>query len=92
MSPRSVSISISPDDALFTQPVSIRVTGVDAATPVKLSLTHEDAVGVVWRATADFTSDAHGELSVCQSASLGGSYTGARPRRVVVVDAPRRRF
>ena len=57
-------VRIEPDDALVDAPLRLEVDGVDAAAPVRLTLSATGEDGIAWAATTDVHPDATGRVSV----------------------------
>uniref|UniRef100_A0A4W5NYD6 Acyl-CoA thioesterase 21 n=1 Tax=Hucho hucho TaxID=62062 RepID=A0A4W5NYD6_9TELE len=60
----------------FDEPVHVKVDGLSPHQKVELRSKLRDDKGVIFRASALVAADASGQVDLCRSPSLGGSYTG----------------
>ncbi|XP_055753776.1 acyl-coenzyme A thioesterase 1-like isoform X2 [Salvelinus fontinalis] len=60
----------------FDEPVHVKVDGLSPHQKVELRSKLKDDKGVIFRASALVAADASGQVDLCRSPSLGGSYTG----------------
>ncbi|XP_029621535.1 acyl-coenzyme A thioesterase 1 isoform X2 [Salmo trutta] len=60
----------------FDEPVHVKVDGLSPHQKVELRSKLKDDKGVTFRASALVAADASGQVDLCRSPSLGGSYTG----------------
>lgn len=63
----------------FDESVQVKVEGLAPHQRVQLRSKLTDDKGVIFKASALYTADATGQVDVCRSPSLGGSYTGVEP-------------
>lgn len=75
-----VQLCILPSSScFFDEEVQIRLSGLPAGKQVELRAKHKDDKGVVFKATATYQADEHGEVDLSRQPSTGGSYTGVEP-------------
>ena len=67
-------IEASPVNALYDEPVSIRLDGFPAVTKVVVRASADDDLGRRWSSHAEFFTDADGELDLTLQAPIEGSY------------------
>uniref|UniRef100_UPI003AABBB10 acyl-coenzyme A thioesterase 1-like n=1 Tax=Centroberyx gerrardi TaxID=166262 RepID=UPI003AABBB10 len=72
----------------FDKPVQVKVEGLAPHQPVELRSKLVDDRGVIFKASALYTADKSGQVDVCRSPSLGGSYTGVEPMGLFWAMAP----
>lgn len=77
----NVDIAVTPNRALVDEPLSIRVTGLDAGQQVELVAEMPIQEGARGRAT--FEADADGVVDPSEQAPVGGDYDGVRPMGLV---------
>jgi dienelactone hydrolase len=70
-------IIASPAVALYGEPFSWKVTGLQPGERVALKAVSRDAKAVRWESAAVFTADASGTVDVASQAPVSGSYSGA---------------
>jgi dienelactone hydrolase len=70
------ALSISPQDALLDQPVSIRVLNVQPGARVRLRLRSDSLTA---EASAEFVASADGVVDVASQAPIAGDYEGIEP-------------
>ncbi|KAJ8007336.1 hypothetical protein DPEC_G00116470 [Dallia pectoralis] len=63
----------------FDESVQVKVDGLSPYQKVELRSTVKDDKGVLFKASALYAADAAGQVDLCRSPSLGGSYTGVEP-------------
>lgn len=63
----------------FDEAVDIKVSGLPPGEHVELQARHKDDKGVVFKASARYLADQHGEVHLSTQPSTGGSYTGVEP-------------
>jgi dienelactone hydrolase len=71
----SVQIQIDPARSMVDEPLSIRVTGLQAGQPVTLRASQTDDHQRIWRANATFVADSNGQIDVASQAPVSGTYT-----------------
>ncbi|XP_026779538.3 acyl-coenzyme A thioesterase 5 [Pangasianodon hypophthalmus] len=75
-----VQLRILPSSScFFDEAVQIKLSGLNPGQHVELRAKHKDDKGVVFKASAAYQADAHGEVDVSRQPSTGGSYTGVEP-------------
>ncbi|XP_058235620.1 acyl-coenzyme A thioesterase 5 [Hemibagrus wyckioides] len=75
-----VRLRILPSSScFFDEAVQIKVSGFPPGKQVELRAKHKDDKGVVFKASALYKADEHGEVDLRRHASSGGSYTGVEP-------------
>jgi dienelactone hydrolase len=67
-------IEVSPRDALYDEPVQIRLTGFQPLGAVSVTAWAADGLGRRWSSQASFVADANGELDLAREAPRSGSY------------------
>uniref|UniRef100_A0A8C7NH46 Acyl-CoA thioester hydrolase/bile acid-CoA amino acid N-acetyltransferase domain-containing protein n=1 Tax=Oncorhynchus mykiss TaxID=8022 RepID=A0A8C7NH46_ONCMY len=72
----------------FDEPVHVQVDGLSPHQKVKLRSILWDDKGVIFRASSVYKADATGQVDLCRSPSLGGSYTGVEPMGLFWAMAP----
>lgn len=72
----SVELTVGPGESRFDEPLSIKVTGLEAGASVDLTLQTTDEAGVSWTSEATFTADQDGIVDPGRSAATAGSYVG----------------
>lgn len=70
------SLSVHPQDSLFTTPVSIELSGVNAGAHIRLELFLKDEAGTLWRSAGLYAVDSRGRVNPGTSLSRGGTYSG----------------
>ncbi|XP_041716998.1 acyl-coenzyme A thioesterase 1-like [Coregonus clupeaformis] len=63
----------------FDEPVHVKVDGLSPHQKVGLRSKLRDDKGIIFRASALYSADSKGQVDLCLSPSLGGSYTGVEP-------------
>lgn len=75
-----VQLHILPNSScFFDEAVEIKVSGLPPGEHVELQAKHKDDKGVVFKASARYQADQHGEVHLGTQHSTGGSYTGVEP-------------
>lgn len=64
---------------LFDKMVQVKVEGLAPYKQVQLRSKLVDDRGVIFKASALYKADETGQVDVCRTPSLGGSYTGVEP-------------
>ncbi|CAB1342588.1 unnamed protein product [Coregonus sp. 'balchen'] len=72
----------------FDEQVHVQVDGLSPHQKVELRSKLRDDKGVIFRASALYEADAAGQVDLCRSPSLGGSYTGVEPMGLFWTMAP----
>lgn len=72
----------------FDKPVQIKVGGLAPRQRVELRSKLVDDRGIIFKASALYAADESGQVDVCRSPSLGGSYTGVEPMGLFWAMAP----
>jgi dienelactone hydrolase len=70
-------IIVSPAVALYGEPFSWKITGLQPEERVTLKAVSRDAKTMRWESAAVFTADAAGTVDVASQAPVSGSYSGA---------------
>lgn len=73
---------------LFSKLVQIKVEGLTPHKPVELRSKLVDDRGVTFKASALYKADQTGQVDVCHSPSLEGSFTGVEPMGLFWAMAP----
>ncbi|XP_038818437.1 acyl-coenzyme A thioesterase 1-like [Salvelinus namaycush] len=63
----------------FDEPVHVKVDGLSPHQKVELRSKLRDDKGIIFKASALYSADSTGQVDLCLSPSLGGSYTGVEP-------------
>ncbi|XP_041721239.2 acyl-coenzyme A thioesterase 1-like [Coregonus clupeaformis] len=72
----------------FDEQLHVQVDGLSPHQKVELRSKLRDDKGVIFRASALYEADATGQVDLCRSPSLGGSYTGVEPMGLFWAMAP----
>jgi dienelactone hydrolase len=75
--PTKFEIVASPSIALYGEPFSWKVTGLQPGERVTLKAVSRDAKTIRWESAAIFTADASGTVDLASQAPVSGSYSGA---------------
>lgn len=81
-------LSVTPEDALIDVPRRIAVAGLSPGEEVVLHTCTVRGPGVVWRSSAAFRADAHGEVDLQRDAPLSGSYAGVSSMGLIWSQVP----
>ncbi|XP_042359205.1 acyl-coenzyme A thioesterase 1 [Plectropomus leopardus] len=73
---------------LYDKLVQVKVEGLAPHKQVQLSSKLVDDRGVIFKASALYKADETGQVDVCRTPSLGGSYTGVEPMGLFWALAP----
>ncbi|XP_010892505.2 acyl-coenzyme A thioesterase 1-like [Esox lucius] len=80
MSLSPIQIRLLPNPrCFFDEQVHVKVDGLSPHQKVELKSMVKDDKGVIFKASALYAADATGQVDLCRSPSLGGSYTGVEP-------------
>lgn len=84
-----VHIQLFPSSCgFFDEPVHVKVEGLAPHQKVELRSECKDHRGVVFRGSSLYNADATGQVDVCSSAALSGTYTGVEPMGLLWSMAP----
>lgn len=83
-----VRIDVDKPEALFDEPIHIRVTGLPANEHVSITARASDMFGGAWSSRATFVANAKGELDLARDASTAGSYEGVDAMGLFTFMAP----
>src|SRR6266849_10490887 len=64
----------SPANALYDEPISIRLAGLPAVTKAVVRASADDDLGRRWNSRAEFFTDANGAVDLTLQAPVAGSY------------------
>ncbi|MDN5865050.1 MAG: acyl-CoA thioesterase/BAAT N-terminal domain-containing protein [Gammaproteobacteria bacterium] len=78
-----IKMTVAPHDALFDQPVAVRVHGLKPGQPLTLKASATDRQGRTWSASAIFVADTHGEIDAGRMAPQYGDYSGVHAMGLV---------
>jgi pimeloyl-ACP methyl ester carboxylesterase len=67
-------IAAAPANALYDEPVAIRLEGFPALTRVIVSASADDDLGHQWTSHAEFTTDPNGAVDLARQGPVSGSY------------------
>ncbi len=70
----ALTLSVTPEDALFDEPVAILVGGVSPGQSVTFTLQTRDAGGVPWRSQATMQAGPRGTVDPARQAPVAGDY------------------
>ncbi len=70
------SLLVSPTSDVLSEPVRVRIQGVQPGAEVIVRASFRDHQDSPWNAEARFFADAHGAVDTDADVSLGGTYTG----------------
>lgn len=73
---------------LFDKLLQVKVQGLAPHKPVELRSKLLDDRGITFKASALYKADQTGQVDLCQTPSLGGSYTGVEPMGLFWALAP----
>ncbi|XP_012995744.2 acyl-coenzyme A thioesterase 1 [Esox lucius] len=77
---KQVHVRLLPNPrCFFDEQVQVKVDGLSSHQKVELKSMVKDDKGVIFKASALYAADATGQVDLCRSPSLGGSYTGVEP-------------
>lgn len=79
----AVRIEVSPAEALFDEPVAIRILDAPPGAAVAITASTIDGLGVRWESTAGFVADSQGLVDVARQAPTGGDYRTADPMGLI---------
>ena len=74
-----VSLTVTPEYALFPTEINIRASGCEPGGKVHLKTTLRDDAGVDWQADGHFIADASGNIDVHSAPSESGTFVGLDP-------------
>ncbi|MGO9606774.1 MAG: acyl-CoA thioesterase/BAAT N-terminal domain-containing protein [Candidatus Binataceae bacterium] len=70
-------IEASPGDAIYDEPIRIRLSGFPPLRAVTVRASAVDGLGRRWASTATFLTDASGEVDLTREAPRSGAYRTA---------------